>query len=393
MIEIEQRRLAAERARSIRALLHEPMLTPAHAVFGDARRHREWLRAWFARECGWPLIDSPAVVRLRKQGLEGDSSRGAELGGIALSRRRYVLLCLALAGLERAESQITLGNLAQRLLGLAGDPKLVEAGIEFTLGNHEERRDLAAVAKLLLGMGVLKRVAGDEQSYVHGSGDALYDVDRHVLSATLAVTTGPSLVNAQDIYTQIAAVSTETFPDSDDARNRAIRHRLSRRLLDDPVMYYDELDSAETEYLTKQRPHLLRRLTEETGLVAEVRAEGIALLDPNGETTDYGMPEEGTEGHITLLVAEQLARIHRETPNSEITQDSLLRHLIEIAPTHRTHWKKDATKPENLKLLLEVALEKLVALRLVARRNDTVLARPALARYAYRPATITGGQR
>jgi uncharacterized protein (TIGR02678 family) len=389
--DVEELRAAAERARVIRVLLREPLLTPGHAVFAIARRHADWVREWFARECGWPLTATAAVVRLRKQGLEGDGSRGARIGGGELSKRRYVLVCLALAALERAEAQITLGRLAERLLALASDPALAAVG--FSLGSQDERRDLAAVAKLLLGMGVVKRVAGDELSYVHGSGDALYDVDRHVLSSALAVTTGPSLVRAERLTERIEAVAAEPAPDSDDARNRAIRHRLSRRLLDDPVLYYDELNAAETEYLTKQRPHLLRRLTEDSGLVAEVRAEGIALIDPTGEATDFGMPEEGTEGHITLLVAEHLAGRLLAEPGAAVGETELLAHLTAIAPTHQAHWKKDAGRPEHLAEHLESALRRLAALRLLERTPGGVVARPALARYAYGDPEIRGGAR
>jgi uncharacterized protein (TIGR02678 family) len=383
MVDVEEHRDAAERAGVIRALLRNPMITSGHPMFGLARRHAEWVRAWFARECGWPLTATAAVVRLRKQGIQGDGSRGAEISG-PLSRRRYVLVCLALAALERSESQITLGRLSERLLGLAGDPRLSAAGVAFTLGTDSERRDLAAVAKLLLKAGVLKRVAGDEQSYVHQSGDALYDVERHVLASVLVVTTGPSLVNAKHTEERIAAVTAEVAPDSDDARNRAIRHRLSRRLLDDPVLYYDDLDRAETEYLSTQRGPLLRRLTEATGLVAEVRAEGIALIDPTGDATDFGMPEEGTEGHVTLLIAEYLAAAYRAAPGAPVDESVLEDHLAAVAPNHSANWRRDSANPEQLRHLLDLALARLAALRLVGWTPDGVVARPALARYAYR---------
>ena len=36
------------------------------------------------------------------------------------------------------------------------------------------------------------------------------------------------------------------------------------------------------------------------------RAEGLALADEDGELTDVAMPAEGTEAHVTLLVAEFL---------------------------------------------------------------------------------------
>jgi len=90
-------------------------------------------------------------------------------------------------------------------------------------------------------------------------------------------------------------------------RNRALRHRLTRRLLDDPVVYYEELAEDERGYLVGQRHAITRRIEDATGLVSEMRAEGIAMVDPDDELTDVRMPEQRTDGHVTLLVAEYLA--------------------------------------------------------------------------------------
>jgi uncharacterized protein (TIGR02678 family) len=83
--------------------------------------------------------------------------------------------------------------------------------------------------------------------------------------------------------------------------------RLFRQLLDDPVLYYEELTDGEREYLDRQRGSILKEIETATGLVREVRAEGIAMTDPTGTLSDYGLPEEGTDGHLTLLLATFLA--------------------------------------------------------------------------------------
>ena len=57
----------------------------------------------------------------------------------------------------------------------------------------------------------------------------------------------------------------------------------------------------------RQIPAIIRRITDATGLLGEVRAEGIAMVDPDDELTDVRMPEQRTDGHVTLLVAEYLA--------------------------------------------------------------------------------------
>jgi uncharacterized protein (TIGR02678 family) len=394
-----------ERRRAARALLRHPLLTPDTpdpAAFVLARRHSGWLSEWFSREAGWTVVSDPSVVRLRKTGGDwADGSRPATLGSGArarFGRRRYVLLCLALAVLERAEPQVALGRMVDQVVTLAADPALAEAGIVFTLADRGERADLAAVARLLLESGVLARVAGDEQAFVNATGDVLYDVDREVLATLLVTRRGPSMIDPAEAATlpdRLVALTAEPAPDTDDARNRRVRHRLARRLLDDPVVYLADLDGDERDYLTGQRGALLRRLTAGTGLVAEVRAEGIALIDPTAESTDLGMPEEGTDGHVTLLVAERLARQLRERPGEGLALDTLHRHVRRLATEHRSFWRRSAQDAGAERDLTALALTRLHRLGLVAEPpgpddpDPRVHPLPALARYRYAPPRIT----
>ncbi|ACY97071.1 MULTISPECIES: TIGR02678 family protein [Thermomonospora] len=380
-----------ERQRAARALLRHPLLTPARpdpALFALVRRHAAWLADWFAREAGWSLQMDSGVARLRKTPAgHDDGTRGAAVK-TRFSRRRYVLTCLALAVLERAESQITLGRLAERILRLATDPQLTEAGVTFTLESAEERSDLVTVARLLLEIGVLAQVAGDEQAFVAGSGDALYDVDRRVLSALLIARRGPSTVAGAGFADRLRAITEDVQPDTEDGRNRVLRHAVTRRLLDDPVVYYADLTEEERTYLDRQRGPLLRRIQQATGLVPEVRAEGIALVDPTGEATDLAMPEEGTDGHATLLVAEYLAAAPAE--GRPVPLDELHRHLAAMAQRHRTHWRKTAAEPGAERELTARALHRLTALGLVRMSGEQVTALPAIARYRYAEPTIVG---
>jgi uncharacterized protein (TIGR02678 family) len=371
---------AAERRRAVRALLRSPLLRGSDPDFGAVKRQAAWLHEWFARETGWRLQVDQESVRLRKQPADHrDGTRPAlSAPGQPLRRRRYVLLCLALASLERAEAQTTLGRLAESVLATAADPALAAAGVRLDLDSRDDRADLVAAVRVLLALGVLRRVAGDEAGYLHGPGDALYDVDRRVLAGLLVTRRGPSTVTAADVEERLAAVTEAEPPPGEEARTRAVRHRLTRRLLDDPVVYYADLDPDELSYLTSQRAALVRRVREATGLVEEVRAEGIAMVDPAGRDalTDVTMPEEGTDGHVTLLVAEHLASQEGPVPPARLEA-----HVEQLAVENRAYWRKDATAPGAARLLATTAVDRLVALRLARRTAGGVAALPALARF------------
>jgi uncharacterized protein (TIGR02678 family) len=349
--------------------------------FRLVRRHAAELREWFERNVGWALRTDADAARLRKTpGTLTDGTHPArEVARSALpfTRRRYVLLCLTLAALERGEAQVALGRLAEQVVLSAADPELVDAGITFTLERRDERLDLAAVVRMLLRLGVLCRVAGDEEAYVSGSGDVLYDVRRRVLAGMPASLRGPSMIEAEDFEERLVEMTAQTALDSDDLRFRAIRWKLTRRLLDDPVLYYDDLTDDELAYLTRQRGFITARITELTGLVAEVRAEGIAMVDVLDDLTDVRMPEQGTHGHITLLLAGHLAGADEPVEASELAS-----RVRELALEHGGFWSTSAREPGAEPALVEQALTKLVALGLAERTERGVVPRPALARYA-----------
>jgi uncharacterized protein (TIGR02678 family) len=229
---------------------------------------------------------------------------------------------------------------------------------------------------------VLAKVAGDEDAYLSSTGDALYDIRRPVLAAMLSGNRGPSTITADTFEARLAELTAEPVPDSDDLRNQAIRRRITRRLLEDPVLYLDELEDDERAYLSSQRSAITRRIEEVTGLVAEVRAEGIAMVDPADELTDVRMPEQRTDGHVTLLVAEYLSG------RQQASIDELHSYLRGAAQQFAGYWRKGVTEPGAEAHLLDIAVEKLVALRLVEVDLDVVRSRPAIARYSIEEPTV-----
>ncbi len=374
---------AEERERALRALLMRPLMSAGDPALELVRRHSDYLRDWFGRETGWNLQVERQCARLYKRPASlDDATRGLP----EFDRDRYVLLCLACAVLERAESQITLRSLGERLLEAAAEPELTACGFAFTLEGARERRSLVGVCRLLLELGVLMRVAGDEEGYVNQSGDVLYDVHRRVLARLPAGSRGASLIAMTrpdlDFSGRLAALVDEYVPDSPEGKRTALRHRLARRLLDDPVLYHDELTHDEREYLVSQRGPLAYRLAQASGLTAELRAEGLALADADGELSDKHLPAVGTEAHATLLVAEHLARAARAEPERIHSLHALAGYLRSAADLYGRYWRKDAREAGAEVALATEAVNRLEALRLVRRLEHGVQALPALHRYA-----------
>ena len=376
----------AQRRAALRALLAKPLLVADTdgEMLVLVRRHLPGLREWLNRETGWRLAADSETARLFKTApaLSDASHPARGHNKEPFGRRRYVTLCLALSALARADAQTTLGSLADDVLTAAAEPELTAAGFTLTLDSRADRSDLVAVVRLLLAVGVLSRIAGDEDAYLSARTDVLYDVRRPVLGVLLSGIRGPSTVTASSFEERLAELTAEPVAETDELRNQALRRRLTRRLLEDPVLYYDELDDDERSYLLSQRHAITRRIADATGLVAEMRAEGIAMVDPDDELTDVRMPEQRTDGHVTLLVAEHLAR------RDQATLEELHAFVRQVAAEHATYWRKGVTEPGAETELAGTALEKLSALRLVEVDGSVVRGRPAIARFALDEPTI-----
>jgi uncharacterized protein (TIGR02678 family) len=400
-----QRQVHEEEEReSLRALLRRPLLGPQHEAFSLVVRHAEALREWFLRETGWLLEVDRGGARLFKRPADLASAvRGFE----HYDRRRYVLLCLACAVLERADPQITLRLLGERLLSLAAEPELAALGFSFALASQQERRELVSVCKTLLDLGVLGRVAGEEEAFVQASGeqaDALYDIHRRALAGMLAAVRGPSTWAPQEapasLDDRLRALTEEPVPDSDEGRRTAIRHQLARRLLDDPVVYIDRLEPEARAYFVTLRGTMAARLCDATGLTPESRAEGLALVDADGELTDLAMPAEGTEAHATLLVADFLARGCRRggssgsataqepTGAAPVRTADVVVFLREAKARFGRYWRKSARVAGAEAELADIAVHKLEKLHLVERHGDAIAPLPAISRFALGEADV-----
>ncbi|WP_323011611.1 TIGR02678 family protein [Castellaniella sp.] len=381
-----------ERIQALRALLMTPLMVSSHDAFPAVLHHADTLRTWFSREAGWTLHIERDCARLYKRPAQlEDASRGLP----GFDRRRYVLLCLVCAVLERANPQITLKILGERLLVQTADPALIARDFSFTLTTMHERRELVAVCRTLLELGVLRRIAGDEESYVRANAaasgetnDALYDVHRRALAGMLAAIRGPSTWPSEQapvtLSDRLDSLVREYRPDTEDGQRTALRHHLARRLLDDPVVYLDPLTPELRSYFINQRGAMASRLCEASGLQAEQRAEGLALTDIDGDLSDIAMPAEGTEAHVTLLVAEFLAQAHHASTAATrpILLQDIAAHLAQRREQYGRYWRKSAREAGSEHELAQLAVARLRDLQLLTDDGEHIAALPALARFA-----------
>lgn len=86
---------------------------------------------------------------------------------------------------------------------------------------------------------------------------------------------------------------------------KEIGRRVRRALVERPVVLAGELD--QHELIALAQPKTASEVELLTGLVAERRAEGIAMIDPTGRLSDVRFPSTGTIAQVALLLAGEIA--------------------------------------------------------------------------------------
>jgi len=354
----------AERRRALRSLVRTPLLPASgetSAEYQLVRRHFEWLKQWFAKFPEWKLSVDKSVARLRKiPGDFTDPNRPAidRRSRTEFTKRRYSLLCLVLAALERTERETSMSLISREVQEYSKTRELQDAGLHFEADHFDHRRDLVHAVRWLSDNGVLKKKQGDEKAFLYrtSSLDVHYDLDRHVLAVLLQGSRNPSEIDAGEkrefehsTAVRVRNLTSDSIPVTDQDRSQLLRSKLIRLLLDDPVVYFEKLSDEEKNYLERHRNHLLREIQDGTELLSEVRHEGIAMVDQSGDLTDIPLPDRGYEGLLMLQLVQWLAECFKQNPDrvfapSEI--DAQVRNVVRNAEPdlHREPAATDVTR-------------------------------------------------
>jgi uncharacterized protein (TIGR02678 family) len=179
---------------------------------------------------------------------------------------------------------------------------------------HAQRRALVDALDLLDRLGVITARDGDIESLM-GEGQVLFDIDREALGHCLVAS--PSVL--REVRTT-ADFLVEARGDAPDAATRAARHAVNRRLVDQPVVLFDELSADESEMARRNRRREAEGLTRLTGCEVELRREGMAVIDVTAQRLGgRPFPTGGTEAHAALLWLAALVDAVR--PDTDIDAD------------------------------------------------------------------------
>ncbi|PWS44017.1 TIGR02678 family protein [Streptomyces sp. ZEA17I] len=360
--------LAAERRTAARLLLAHPLVAsdgPHADLFPLIRRHADWLGKRFQQVLGYRLLVDSSYARLFKAGLGAGSGHRLERStGTPFTPHTYACLALALSVLVTAPEQMLLSHLVADIRAASAD-----AGIELEgTGRAAGKRTLVAALRQLVDWGVLIETEGQVAALAQEtSGEALITIDRELARVVVA---GP-LSQARDGADLVRRAADPGFGGP--------RTYVRRMLVETPVVHLDELTDSERDWLRTRQRREAQAFSELLGLEMEIRAEGVALADPEEELTDLHLPGTGTIAQAALLLAERLVeRLRPQEPGHPATGGTLV--IGVAAPDglvdevlaglvaeygQRSNWQRGYL--EDLPSLREAVLDLLVRMRLMAR--------------------------
>lgn len=383
--------LAQERAAAVKSLLASPLLDAEadRELFLQVVRHGPWLTDYFEQTCGWTLtVDAAAgFARLAKRGVDRDAVRPLRRtrgDGAPFDRRRYQLLFGVCAELVR-HPVTTVGLLAVAVFAEAG----------LSTEKYGERSAFVDALRALVRWGLIRVSSGEIDAFAEDAGaNAILIADTARLHRMLVSWTAPGSLPA-DLSTAQAAERLAAEPryagadtdehSSDERRNRWIRHRLGRRILDDPVLYSDDLSEPEREYLaTISGRRWLRDRCAQAGFELEERAEGMLGIDADMIATDLRFPAPHGNAHqLALLLADRLVCIGADGRRhlDRLTPEQLGREVERVLAEYPS-WARGSRDGDGPLRIAGEAVDLLCAVGLARREPDgAVVARPALARY------------
>lgn len=371
---------AAERQDALRLLLRHPMVTadgPHAEEFRLVRRHRDELSRDVRQLLGYRLVVEAGFARLYKAGLGpncGRPLRRQSGTGAPFSPRAYAYLAICCSVLLTGRQQVLLSALVDQIRMAAA-----EAGIELGIDSHADRRDLVAALRQLIAWGVLVEDDGAVSAYADDDGaEALLFVRRELVRHLLAV----PLREVEDPHELIRLAA-------DPDVGGGTRHRVRRRLVEEPALLIDDLDEEAWAWLRQSQRREARTFAELFALELEIRAEGVAVIDPQDELTDEPFPRVGTLGQGALLAVGELARRLAPVPSRdeivgtvEVPAGLLEGVVAGLTDEHRKRWSKEYV--ERPGRLAEDVEELLVRVGLLRRDREGGLRLAAVAN-RYRP--------
>ena len=318
-----------EARAAARHLVADPLVLAERdpEAFRLIRRFEHELDRWFTQRFGYRLQVTADTARLFKSGVVAARRPlpTATRQSRPFSQREYTMLALTLAAVAAGPDVISLRDLVREMRSMA-----TEAGVNLT-DEAADRRALITALRWMIRNGLATEMHDRVDRYVT---DRSADAVLRIRPDRVALLPLPVLARSETV---------QELADRSDRRGMS-RQWMRSILLEEPVLYRTDLTDREWS-------EIRRRLGEESaifhsmfGLEIEARAEGVTVIDPDGELTDSRFPRGGTVGHAALLLIDLLVK----TDRTSFELGEVIDAVSTLAGEYRRFWSQLADGPDRL---------------------------------------------
>lgn len=376
-------RLKEEKQKCAQVLLNRNWITKEDdpELFQAVKSHYDVLRDWFQEHCGFALLVTRQFAKLEK--IPGQAI--AWMGFATFQQTRdYALFTYCLWYLEgKGEAdQFLLTEMVEEIR-----EHLVSQDIFLDWTLYEHRLSMARALKLLKETGVLTAVDGDEWEWARSGteeSNVLYESSpwsRYVLRRFPRDLT---------TFTDIRALAEEVYAETPEGQLKKRRHRIYRRLLQEPVVYDWEWTEEEKYYVLTQRRSILDQLENMFGLEGQRYREGLVFFNPEVSGEALLFPTAKGISDLALLLGGELRRMlaagHAgvfldERGRVQLNWVDLEGIILRLREKHRDYWSKQHRQATARELGAEL-MEHLAEWGLGGREDhQTLWIYPGLARW------------
>lgn len=375
-----EERVREERRACAQALLNRPWISKQHDPdwFQLVKAHYDWLRDWFQEYAGFPLLLTRTFVKLEK--VPGKAYHWMGIDGFS-HPRDYGLFVYTLWYLEGKgeHEQFLLSELAETLREY-----LLTQQVELDWRNYYHRLSMARALRKLRDWQVLNALEGEENAWAQNhEQNVLYECSPLARYVVRRFTSDVTAIDRPE------ALGEFHYPETEAGRRERLRHRVYRRLLQEPVVLDQEWTDDERSYVLTQRRSIIDNL-KHVGLEAVRYREGLFVTYPEGSGDLTLFPTPQGVSDVCLLLAREVRRrlLHPEDPLTvqeggrvSLSWAALEQLLYEIKERFSRYWSKKLREQTSAQLAREVA-DHLMEWKLAVPQDGGLWLQPVFGRWS-----------
>lgn len=313
----------------------------------------EETQEFIKNKLGYKLIVNPYVIKMEKIPGKPQSFMGIESFN---SKLEYIFLCLILIYLEERtkKEQFILSGLLDYIQNLIVEIDVQDIKIDFTI--YSQRKAMVNVLKFIKAMGFIVVYDGDESKFAEDiESDVLYEVTG---ASKYFMRNFSSNITNCNLYTDIYEKEQLGL---EQEKGKERRQRIYRRLFTENVVYKEENDDQDYNYIKNYRYVINQDVDKMLESTLEVHKNGAYILLTENKNFKNTFPSNkaisDVVSFVNTLIVENVknSKFDKNIDDTiNISEVEMSKIIREVKEKYSRGFSKEFRELEEYKLLTEV---------------------------------------